>query len=235
VLVKLENVKIRYGNVEAVSDVSFGLEDGDFVTLLGANGAGKSSILRALSGLIRPASGRILFDGRMINGVPPHIIVAQGMTHVPEGRRVFPLMTTYENLKMGGYVQRDNNEFNKNLRLVYNLFPRLEERARQAAGTLSGGEQQMLAIGRSMMSSPRVILMDEPSIGLAPLVVTELAESIVELNRRGISIILVEQNATMALGVSRWGYVMETGRIVLSGPSHLLANDKSVREIYLGQ
>ena len=234
-LLKVDNIRVFYDAVEAVRDVSLELEEGDLITLLGANGAGKSTVLKTISGLLKPASGQILFEGRRIDGVPPHLIVAMGVGHVPEGRRVFPFMTAYENLKMGGYIQKDRAEFEKALDTVYELFPRLKERAKQAAGTLSGGEQQMLAIGRSLMSNPKVLLMDEPSIGLAPIMGHAVAEAIAELHRRGRSIILVEQNAAVALRLARWGYVMETGRIVLQGSADTLASDKSVIEAYLGE
>ena len=234
-LLKVENIRVYYDSVEAIRDVSIELEEGELVTLLGANGAGKTTVLNTISGLIKPASGQILFRGERIDGISPHRIVALGIGHVPEGRRVFPYMTVYENLKMGGYTQRDRVEFGKELDAVYELFPKLKERAKQAAGTLSGGEQQMLAIGRSLMSNPSVLLMDEPSIGLSPIMVAALADAIAELHRRGKSVILVEQNAAVALKLAQRGYVMETGRIVLEGTAETLASDKSVKEAYLGE
>lgn len=234
-LLKVENVTVYYDKVEAVRGVSIQLREGDFITILGANGAGKSTILRVISGLIKPASGQILFRGGRIDGTPAHSIVAKGIGHVPEGRRVFPYMSVYENLRMGGFTQKDGVQFGRDLDMVYELFPILKERSGQGAGTLSGGEQQMLAIGRSLMSNPAVLLMDEPSIGLSPAVTAAIVESLVELNRRGKSIVLVEQNAAIALKIARWGYVLETGRVTLEGPVDVLANDKLVREAYLGE
>lgn len=233
-LLKLDNVRVFYDSFEAVKGVSLELEEGSLISVLGANGAGKSTVLRTISGLTKPASGEILLQGKRIDGVPPHIIVAQGIAHVPESRRVFPDMTVYENLRMGGYVQKDKAQFEKDLNGVYELFPPLKERTKQAAGTLSGGEQQMLAIGRSLMSNPKVILMDEPSIGLSPIMVAALTEAIAELHRRGRSIILVEQNVKIALGLAEWGYVMELGRIVLEGSAKDIAGDKRIKESYLG-
>ncbi len=233
-LLKVENLRVHYGSLEAIKGISLELEEGSLVALLGANGAGKSTVLRTISGLIKPTSGQILLQEKRIDGVSPHVIVAYGVTHVPEGRKVFPDMTVYENLKMGGYVQKDKAQFEESLNGVYELFPILKERTKQLAGTLSGGEQQMLAIGRSLMSNPKVILMDEPSVGLSPIMIAALIEAIAELHRIGRSIILVEQNAKIALGLATWGYVIELGKIVLEGSPKDISADKHIEEAYLG-
>lgn len=233
-LLKVENLRVHYGSLEAIKGISLELEEGSLVALLGANGAGKSTVLRTISGLIKPTSGQILLQEKRIDGVSPHVIVAYGVTHVPEGRKVFPDMTVYENLKMGGYVQKDKAQFEESLNGVYELFPILKERTKQLAGTLSGGEQQMLAIGRSLMSNPKVILMDEPSIGLSPIMIEALIEAIAELHRIGRSIILVEQNAKIALGLATWSYVIELGKIVLEGSPKDISADKHIEEAYLG-
>lgn len=233
-LLELKNIVVRYGSVEAVSDISLHLENGELVALVGANGAGKSTVLRTISGLNKPVSGQILLRGERIDAVPPHSIVAKGVGHVPEGKGVFPDMTVYENLRMGGYIQKRKRGFEQNLDEVYELFPELKKRNKQLAGTLSGGEQQMLAIGRALMSSPKILLMDEPTTGLAPYLVEMLAEGIVEMGQKGISIVLVEQNVKVALDLAKQCYVMELGKIVLSGPAKDIADDERVKEAYLG-
>jgi branched-chain amino acid transport system ATP-binding protein len=233
-LLKLENIIVHYGSIEAVKGVFIKLEEGDLIGLVGANGAGKSTILRTISGLEKPTSGQILLRGERIEGVPPENVVMKGISHVPEGRRVFPYMTVYENLRMGGYIQKDKAQFEDSLYEVYELFPGLKKKSRQAAGTLSGGEQQMLAIGRALMNNPKILLMDEPTIGLAPLMVEMLVEGIVKLRHRGLSIILVEQNVRVALDIVTWCHVMELGRIVLEGPTKDIIGDERIKEAYLG-
>jgi len=233
-LLKLENIIVHYGGIEAVKGVSMKLEEGDLIGLVGANGAGKSTILRTISGLEKPTSGQILLRGERIEGVAPENVVMKGISHVPEGRRVFPYMTVYENLRMGGYIQKDKAQFEDSLYEVYELFLGLKKKSRQAAGTLSGGEQQMLAIGRALMNNPKILLMDEPTIGLAPLMVEMLVEGIVKLRHRGLSIILVEQNVRVALDIVTWCHVMELGRIVLEGHTKDIIGDERIKEAYLG-
>jgi len=233
-LLKLKNIVVHYGSIEAVKGVSIKLKEGDLIGLVGANGAGKSTLLRAISGLEKPTSGEILLRGERIDGITPQNVVMKGISHVPEGKRVFPYMTVYENLRMGGFIQKDRAKFKDRLHEVYELFPQLKNKCSQEAGTLSGGEQQMLAIGRALMNNPKVLLMDEPTIGLAPLIVELLIEGIVKLRRRGLSILLVEQNIRAALDIVTWCYVMELGRIVLEGSPADVAADKLVKEAYLG-
>ena len=233
-LLKLKNIVVHYGSIEAVKGVSIKLKEGDLIGLVGANGAGKSTLLRAISGLEKPTSGEILLRGERIGGITPQNVVMKGISHVPEGKRVFPYMTVYENLRMGGFIQKDRAKFKDRLHEVYELFPQLKNKCSQEAGTLSGGEQQMLAIGRALMNNPKVLLMDEPTIGLAPLIVELLIEGIVKLRRRGLSILLVEQNIRAALDIVTWCYVMELGRIVLEGSPADVAADKLVKEAYLG-
>jgi branched-chain amino acid transport system ATP-binding protein len=233
-LLKVENIKAHYGSVEAIRGVSIDVEEGKISALIGANGAGKTTLLRVISGLIKPTSGQILFHSIRIDGFPPQSILARGISHVPEGRQIFPYMTVYENLKMGGFIQKDKLQFKKDLTMVYQLFPELEKKSRQAGGTLSGGQQQMLAIGRALMSNPKVLLMDEPTIGLSPLLVKILSRTIDELSHQGISILLVEQNIKMAFEICKMCSVMETGSITLSGPAEDLVNDERVKENYLG-
>lgn len=233
-LLKLENIVVHYGSMEAVKGVSIKLKEGDLIGLVGANGAGKSTLLRTISGLERPTSGEILLEGERIDGMPPANVVMKGISHVPEGKRLFPYMTVYENLRMGGYIQKDKEQFEDSLNEVYQLFPLLKKKGSHAAGTLSGGEQQMLAIGRALMNNPKILLMDEPTIGLAPLIVEMLIEGIVKLRLRGLSIILVEQNVRAALDIVTWCYVMELGRIVLEGCPVDIAADKIIKEAYLG-
>jgi branched-chain amino acid transport system ATP-binding protein len=233
-LLELKGIVAHYGGVEAVKGVSLELEKGKLIGLVGPNGAGKTTILRTISGLKKPSSGQILLQGERIDGALPESIVAKGVSQVPEGRRVFPYMTVYENLRMGGYLQQNKKRFEENLCYVYELFPILKIKNRQMAGTLSGGEQQMLAIGRALMSNPRIVLMDEPTIGLAPYLVEALAEAIVGLRHKGISVILAEQNVKVALDVVTWCYVMELGVIVLQGPPQDLTHDERILKAYLG-
>ena len=231
-MLKIDNLKVNYGGIEAVKGISFGVEDGSIVTLIGANGAGKSTTLRTIAGLVSAKSGNVTFMGENITGKPAHQIVSKGITLVPEGRRVFPDLTVLENLKVGAYLRKDN--LDEDIRWVYDLFPRLQERSWQAAGTLSGGEQQMLAVGRALMSRPKLMMMDEPSLGLAPLVVKGIFDIIKEINKQGVTILLIEQNANMALHTADMGYVLETGRITLSGPGKELLKDEAVKKAYLG-
>ncbi len=232
-LLTLDDVTVKYGAIEALKGVSLTVEQGEVVTLLGANGAGKTTTLRTISGLLRPSLGRVLFDGKPLGQTPAHSIVALGIGHVPEGRRVFPVMSVTENLDMGAYQKKGGNK--TMMKHVFELFPRLEERKDQDAGTLSGGEQQMLAIGRAMMRGPKLLLLDEPSMGLAPLMVQKVFETIIGVAREGVTILLVEQNAKLALEVSSRGYVMESGEITLEGDAASLLNDPKVRAAYLGE
>lgn len=231
-MLKIDNLKVNYGGIEAVKGISFDVEEGSIVTLIGANGAGKSTTLRTIAGLVTAKSGNVTFMGENITGKPAHQIVSKGITLVPEGRRVFPDLTVLENLKVGAYLR--NDKLDDDIRWVYDLFPRLEERSWQAAGTLSGGEQQMLAVGRALMSRPKLMMMDEPSLGLAPLVVKGIFDIIKEINKQGVTILLIEQNANMALHTADMGYVLETGRITLSGPGKELLKDEAVKKAYLG-
>ena len=231
-MLKIDNLKVSYGGIEAVKDISFEVPEREIVTLIGANGAGKSTTLRTIAGLVKPASGRIHLQGEDITGMTPDRIVSKGITLVPEGRRVFPDLTVLENLKIGAYLRSDSLE--DDLKWVYDLFPRLKERSWQAAGTLSGGEQQMLAVGRALMSRPKIMMMDEPSLGLAPLVVKGIFDIIREINKQGVTILLIEQNANMALRTADTAYVLETGRMTLSGSGRDLLTNEAVRKAYLG-
>jgi branched-chain amino acid transport system ATP-binding protein len=234
-VLEVQNLSVRYGAITALHGISLSVPAGGIVTLIGGNGAGKTTTLRAISGMVTPASGRILFDGQDITGLPPHEIVRRGLAHSPEGRLVFANLTVMENLQMGAYLQRDARWVASELDHVFAMFPRLQERREQAAGTLSGGEQQMLAIGRALMSRPRFLMLDEPSLGIAPLLVKEIFARLVELNReRSLPILLVEQNAHLALEVSTHGYVLETGRVLLSDRSSVLRDSPEVRSAYLG-
>jgi len=234
-VLKVDNLSVSYGCIIALHDVSLSVPDGSIVTLIGANGAGKSTTLRAISGLVK-SSGNIRYAGEEIARVSPHLIVGRGLCHVPEGRMVFANLTVRENLKMGAYLQRDKAWIAGQMEYVFHVFPRLLERQVQAAGTLSGGEQQMLAIGRALMSKPKFLMLDEPSLGIAPLLVKTIFEKIVDINRtQGLTILLVEQNANLALDVSSYGYVLETGKVILEGPSAQLKADPQVRAAYLGQ
>ena len=232
-MLKIENLSVNYGGIEAVRDISFEVPEGAIITLISANGAGKSTTLRAIAGLLKPKSGSITYNGEELIGKPTDQIVSRGITLVPEGRRVFPDMTVLENLKIGAYLRKDN--LTEDIRWVYDLFPRLEERSWQAAGTLSGGEQQMLAVGRALMSKPKVIMMDEPSLGLAPIIVQGIFDIIKEINRQGVTVLLIEQNANMALHIADIGYVLETGRITMTGPGKELLQDENVKKAYLGK
>ena len=225
-ILKIEDLQVRYGGIEAVKGISFDVQQGQIVTLIGSNGAGKSSTLRTISGLVKPSGGKITFQGEDITGKDPTQIVTQGVTLVPEGRRIFPDMTVLENLKIGAYLRKD--DLSEDLEWVYSLFPRLKERSWQAGGTLSGGEQQMLAVG------PKLLMMDEPSLGLAPLVVRDIFSIIQEINKQGVTILLIEQNANMALKIADIGYVLETGRITLTGSGEELLTNDAVRAAYLG-
>ncbi len=233
VLLDVANINVYYGAIHAVKDISFHVEEGEIVTLIGANGAGKTTTLQTVSGLLRSKTGSITFMGRDISGVPAAKLVSHGLAQVPEGRRVFLQMTVEENLEMGGFT-RPASEIAPGLERVYQQFPRLKERRRQIAGTLSGGEQQMLAMGRALMSSPKLLMLDEPSMGLAPILVEQIFDIIKDLHRAGTTILLVEQNARMALSVADRGYVLETGRITLTGPGRALLEDEAVKKAYLG-
>ena len=232
-MLKVENINVYYGAIHAIKGISFEVNDGEIVTLIGANGAGKSTTLQTISGLLRSATGSITFEGENISNVPAPKLVSKGLAQVPEGRRVFLNMTVEENLEMGAYT-RPNSEVEPHLERVYELFPRMKERRRQVAGTLSGGEQQMLAMGRALMSDPKLMMLDEPSMGLAPILVEQIFDIIKELHKAGTTILLVEQNAQMALSVADRGYVLETGKIVTSGSGKELLNDESVKKAYLG-
>jgi branched-chain amino acid transport system ATP-binding protein len=234
-MLALRNVSTRYGSINALSDVSLEVEKGSIATLIGSNGAGKSTTLRSIMGLCHPHAGEILFEGKKINRIPTHAIAAMGIALVPEGRAVFANLTVLENLELGGYLQRDGSRLKKDIEHVHEIFPRLQERHAQLAGTLSGGEQQMLAIGRALMAHPRLLLLDEPSLGLAPLIVHAIFDAIARINQEGATVLLVEQNANLALHRSQKAYVLETGRITMQGPSAELAKDPRVKEAYLGE
>jgi branched-chain amino acid transport system ATP-binding protein len=234
-ILELENLHVFYGAIHAVKGISIDVDDGEIVTLLGANGAGKSTTLRAINGLNRAREGRIAFQGRDITSLRPHEIVSMGIAQSPEGRRLFPRMSVLENLEMGTFQREDRSMYKEDLERVFRLFPRLQERRSQKAGTLSGGEQQMCAIGRALMAHPKLLLLDEPSMGLAPILVERIFEIVVEINREGTPVLLVEQNALMALEVAHRGYVLETGRVVLSGDAKSLREDELVRKTYLGE
>jgi branched-chain amino acid transport system ATP-binding protein len=234
-MLEIKNLQVNYGAIAALQGISVSVNPGSIVTLIGANGAGKTTALKAISGLLKPRSGEIIYDGKNIAGLPPHQIVKLGLSHVPEGRMIFANLTVLENLQLGAYLQTDKQVIRHELEHVFSLFPRLAEREKQIAGTLSGGEQQMLAIGRALMSKPRLLLLDEPSLGLAPLLVKTIFEKIVEINRQqGLTILLVEQNANLALEVSSFGYVLETGKITLQGDSPSLRQNPQVKSAYLG-
>ena len=233
-MLKVENLSVHYGMIQAVRDVSFEVNEGEVVSLIGANGAGKTTILRTLSGLVRPSAGKIQFLGKEIQKLPAQKIVAGGLSQVPEGRHVFPGLTVMENLEMGAFLKKNREENQANLKKVFSRFPRLEERKNQDAATLSGGEQQMLAMGRALMSTPKLLLLDEPSMGLAPIFIQEIFDIIQDIQKQGTTVLLIEQNANKALSIADRGYVLETGNIVLSGTGkELLASDE-VRKAYLG-
>jgi branched-chain amino acid transport system ATP-binding protein len=233
-MLKVENLKVRYGMIEAIKGISFEINDGEIVALIGANGAGKTTTMHAISGLLKPAEGTITLDGVDLVKTPSHKIISMGLAQVPEGRRVFAQQTVAENLALGAYSRKDKEQIQKDLEQVYELFPRLKEREKQTAGTLSGGEQQMLAMGRALMSHPKIMLLDEPSMGLSPLLVKEIFRIIEDINKQGTTVLLVEQNAKMALAIADRAYVLETGKITLEGTGAELAASEQVRKAYLG-
>ncbi|WP_293693153.1 ABC transporter ATP-binding protein [Streptococcus sp. UBA3373] len=233
-MLKVDHLSVHYGVIQAVKDVSFEVNEGEVVTLIGANGAGKTSILRTISGLVRPSAGEISFLGKEIQKEPARKIVASGLSQVPEGRHVFPGMTVLENLELGAFLRRDREENQKNLKKIFDRFPRLEERKSQDAATLSGGEQQMLAMGRALMSQPKLLLLDEPSMGLSPIFIQEIFDIIQDIQKQGTTVLLIEQNANKALAIANRGYVLETGKIVLSGTGEELLASEEVRKAYLG-
>ncbi|MFW6718817.1 ABC transporter ATP-binding protein [Streptomyces sp. MAR4 CNY-716] len=234
-LLQVEDLKVAYGKIEAVKGISFSVQSGEVVTLIGTNGAGKTTTLRTLSGLLKPSGGKIFFDGTPLNGVGAHKIVAMGLAHSPEGRRLFPRLTITENLQLGAFLRKDSAGIEQDITMCYDLFPILGERRKQAAGTLSGGEQQMLAMGRALMSRPKLLMLDEPSMGLSPIMMQKIMETIRELKSQGTTILLVEQNAQAALSIADHGHVMEVGKVVLSGTGEELLHDESVRKAYLGE
>lgn len=234
-MLQVTDLKVNYGVIQAIKGVSFEVNEGEVIALIGANGAGKTTILHTVTGLIAPKSGKIEFEGKDITKMPAHKIVTLGMAHVPEGRRVFADLSVYENLLMGAFTRKDKDEIAKTLEMVYKRFPRLRERKNQVAGTLSGGEQQMLAMGRALMSKPRIILMDEPSMGLSPIMVNEIFDIIRAVSESGTTVLLVEQNAKKALSIADRAYVLETGKIVLSGDAKELLEDDSIKKAYLGE
>ena len=234
-MLTLENVSVNYGAIEALTDISMHIEKGEVVTLIGANGAGKTTTLRTITGLLSPTEGRVMFEGEQISGMPAHKLVAKGISMSPEGRGVFANLSVRENLQMGAYLQKNKRQIAEDMERAFTMFPRLKEREAQKAGTLSGGEQQMLAMGRALMSRPRLLLLDEPSLGLAPIVVHTIFEAIDEIRGKGTTILLVEQNAKAALGHSDRAYVLETGNMVMTGPSKDLAADPRIKEAYLGE
>ena len=234
-LLQVDNIEVYYGVIKALKGVSFEVNKGEIVALIGANGAGKTTILHTVTGLLKPKTGKILFKGNDITKVPAHKIVTMGMAHVPEGRRIFSQLSVFDNIKLGAFTRNDNEEIEETLNYVYERFPRLKERKNQIAGTLSGGEQQMLAMGRALMSKPEFVLMDEPSMGLSPLLVSEIFEIIKAINENGTTVLLVEQNAKKALSIADRAYVLETGNIVLSGDAKDLMNDESVKKAYLSE
>ncbi len=234
-MLEVKDLEVYYGMIQAIKGVSFEVNEGEVISLIGANGAGKTTILHTITGLLSPKKGSVIFEGKDITKVPAHKIVSLGMAHVPEGRRVFAQFTVYQNLKMGAYTRKDKAEIEATLETVYKRFPRLEERKNQLAGTLSGGEQQMLAMGRALMSHPRIILMDEPSMGLSPILVNEIFEIIKSVSASGTTVLLVEQNAKKALSIADRAYVLETGNIVTSGNAKDLLNDDTIKKAYLGE
>lgn len=233
-ILEVEDLHVYYGMIHALKGVSFHVEEGEIVTLIGANGAGKSTTLRTISGLVAKSSGKVVFDGHDLEKVPAHKIVGLGLTQVPEGRRLFPGLSVEDNLFLGSYLRRDKQGVQRDLERVYNLFPRLLERRKQQAGSLSGGEQQMVAMGRGLVSRPQLLLLDEPSMGLAPLLVREIFSVIEEINRQGTTILLVEQNASLALDIAHRAYVFETGSVAFEGETRMLAEDPRIRQAYLG-
>jgi branched-chain amino acid transport system ATP-binding protein len=234
-MLEVKDLEVYYGVIQAIKGVSFEVNQGEVIALIGANGAGKTTILHTVTGLLAPKKGSVVFEGKEITKIPAHKIVSLGMAHVPEGRRVFADLSVYENLKMGAYTRKDKAEIENTLEKVYERFPRLKERKNQMAGTLSGGEQQMLAMGRALMSQPKIILMDEPSMGLSPILVNEIFDIIQEVSKSGTTVLLVEQNAKKALSIADRAYVLETGNIVLEGNANELLDDDSIKKAYLGE
>jgi branched-chain amino acid transport system ATP-binding protein len=234
-LLEIEDMHSYYGHIHALQGISLAVEEGEVVTLIGSNGAGKTTTLRSIHGILPPREGRIIFDGAEMQGTPAHELIGKGIAQSPEGRKIFRRMTVLENLEMGAYHRSDHSEVQQDMDRVFDLFPRLKERTKQEAGTMSGGEQQMLAIGRALMSRPRLLLLDEPSMGLAPVLVERIFETIREINEQGTTILLVEQNANVALEIATRGYVLETGKIVNSASAEMLREDPTVREAYLGE
>lgn len=234
-MLEIKDIEVFYGVIQAIKGISFEVNEGEVIALIGANGAGKTTTLQTITGLLQPKKGSIIFEGKDIAKVSAHKIVSLGMAHVPEGRRVFAELTVYENLKMGAYTRKDKAEIQETLQMVYQRFPRLEERKNQLAGTLSGGEQQMLAMGRALMSHPKIIVMDEPSMGLSPIFVNEIFNIIQEVSKSGTTVLLVEQNAKKALSIADRAYVLETGKIVLEGEAKELLNNDSIKKAYLGE
>lgn len=234
-MLEIKDLEVYYGVIQAIKGISFEVNEGEVIALIGANGAGKTTILHTVTGLLVSKAGKVIFEGEDITRMPGHKIVTKGIAHVPEGRRIFAQLTVYENLLMGAYTRKDKKEIDDSLKMIYKRFPRLEERKSQPAGTLSGGEQQMLAMGRALMSKPRIILMDEPSMGLSPIFVNEIFDIIREVSEAGTTVLLVEQNARKALAIADRAYVLETGTIALSGNAEELMNDDSVKKAYLGE
>lgn len=234
-MLEVKDLQVFYGMIQAIKGISFEVNEGETVALIGANGAGKTTTLHTITGLLSPKKGSVVFEEKEITKVPAHKIVSLGMAHVPEGRRVFAQLSVYQNLKMGAYTRKDKAEIDEMLETVYKRFPRLKERQNQMAGTLSGGEQQMLAMGRALMSKPKIVLLDEPSMGLSPILVNEIFDIIQSLNKAGTTVLLVEQNAKKALSIADRAYVLETGRIVQSGDAQVLLNDESIKKAYLGE
>lgn len=234
-MLEVKDLKVNYGMIQAIKGVSFHVEQGEVIALIGANGAGKTTILHTITGLLAPKEGSVIFEGTDITKIPAHKIVPMGMAHVPEGRRVFANLSVLQNLKMGAYTRKDKAEFQETLKMIYERFPRLEERQNQLAGTLSGGEQQMLAMGRALMSHPKIILMDEPSMGLSPIYVNEIFQIIQDVSKTGTTVLLVEQNAKKALSIADRAYVLETGNIVLEGRANTLLDNDDIKKAYLGE
>lgn len=234
-MLEIRDLEVYYGMIQAIKGISFEVNEGEVIALIGANGAGKTTTLHTVSGLIAPKRGTVTFEGNDITKTPAHKIVSMGMAHVPEGRRVFASLSVLQNLKLGAYIKNNKDEIEESIQMIYHRFPRLEERKNQPAGTLSGGEQQMLAMGRALMSKPRIILMDEPSMGLSPIFVNEIFDIIKSVSASGTTVLLVEQNAKKALSIADRGYVLETGRIVLAGEAQKLLDDESVKKAYLGE
>ncbi len=234
-MLEIKDLEVYYGVIQAIKGISFEVNQGEVIALIGANGAGKTTTLQTITGMLSPKAGKIIFEGQDITKAPAHKIVSLGIAHVPEGRRVFAELTVFENLKMGAYTRKDKNEIAQTLEMVYKRFPRLEERKNQLAGTLSGGEQQMLAMGRALMSHPKIIVMDEPSMGLSPILVNQIFDIIEEVSKSGTTVLLVEQNAKKALSIADRAYVLETGKIVLDGDAKELLNDDSIKKAYLGE